>query len=245
MGNNTLNNVLIEQLYKKYQSRYNISLPKIKNIRYTNNVTYWAEFNSNDLYNKKYTLYINKALLITNKKFIEQVLYHEFTHLTDSLKFLDKSIDEFKNIMISYSEFHASKREMIGRLEYVETNNITLNTEIIHAGVLTIESFMKQSFNLMKKDLVRMSNNTFENFYYDTNYIYYFYGFVKALQKFNLDYETNIFDLPTTFILQIKEIENILLDDVINIDNLCKAHLKLEDSIKNQCILNKVKKNIR
>ena len=244
MGNNTLDNILIEEIYKKYQSRYNISLPKIQNIKRVNNSEAWARFVSDDLYNKKYILYIDKDLLNKNKKFIKQILYHEFTHLADSLNFLNKTADEFKNIMSSYSEFHASKREMVERLEEIDdSSNISLHTEIIHAGILTIESFMGQSFELMKKDLVQMSSNTFENFYYNTNHIYYFYGFVKALQCFNIDYPINIFSLPSTFLLQIEEIQKILLSDNIIMDKLIVNHLKLEDTIKNQCIINKILNN--
>ena len=125
MSKNILNDLLIQELYKKYQFRYSISLPEIQKIVYRNNTNVWAYFKTEDLYNKRYILYVDSKLLKNRKQFIKQLLYHEFTHLADSMLFVDRTLKEFKYIMPSYSEFHASKREMIERIEQT-------NEKILH-----------------------------------------------------------------------------------------------------------------
>ena len=76
MTDNIISKSTIEQVYKEYQTRYNISLPIIQNINYINDDGFWAKFNTGDLYNKEYILHINNDLVDKNKKFIKQVLSH-------------------------------------------------------------------------------------------------------------------------------------------------------------------------
>lgn len=120
MANNIVFEIQVRQIREQYQKRYDISIPQIQKIIIQKNDNIWAKFQANDLYNKKYKLYINTNLLKMNKKFIKQILFHEFTHLRDSALFLNRDIEEYKNIMSSYSEFHASECEMIERLEEIE-----------------------------------------------------------------------------------------------------------------------------
>ena len=241
MNKSTINTAMIQQVYRTYQKKYNLSLPKITSIKYVNSKNFWAQFLSEDLYNQKYILYIDNSLLVRNKKFIKQTLFHEFTHLSDSLNFLNNNYEEFKIIMISYSEFHASKREMIERIEEVEENNVNLQTNITHEGILTIQSFMDQTFVHMKNDLEKMSKNkSLEHFFYETNNIYYFYGYVSALQKFNIAYNINVHELNIIFYTNIFEIQNNLLQKDIDIKNLVALHTKLIENIQNLYTINKM-----
>ena len=240
MNNKIINENLIHQIYKKYQEVYNVLLPKITKIIFTSNNRYWAQFLTEDLYNKKYILYVDNDTMSKNKKFIKQILFHEFTHLCDSLQFLDKPLKEFKNIMYSYSEFHASKREMIERLKQIENDNITLHTEIVHVGKLTIESFIQQSVKNAIKDLNNMSqNNNINNFFFDTSSMYYLYGYLNALKSININYEIDIFKFPIIFLPQINELQNVLLKENVNVEEVILLHCKLEDRIEKQYFLNK------
>lgn len=82
MNNKTnANTMIIKQTYKNFQKEYELNLPDIKSVEYDKNCNYWGQFNTKDLYNRKYILHISDDLMIKNKKFIKQVLYHEFTHL--------------------------------------------------------------------------------------------------------------------------------------------------------------------
>jgi len=82
------------------------------------NLTYWGKFISEDLYNKIYTLHISDKLLTKEILFQESILFHEFTHLYDSLFLLNYPIDDFKTVMKYYSEYHAEKIKLMKLLEY-------------------------------------------------------------------------------------------------------------------------------
>ena len=233
------NDFLIQQIYNSYKQKYGMSLPEINNIKYIERAGFWARFQAEDLYNKRYILYVNQELIQTNKKFVKQVLYHEFTHLADSIRYLQEPFEKFRNVMSTYSEFNSSRIEMIERIEQVQNEPIDLKSEIIHVGILTIESFIEQSFELMKKDLKKMSDNT-EDFWYNISHIYYYYGYIKALESFGIEYKTKTYLIPSKLMLEVTAIQNILLNDIVDIDALISAQLKLDDSIKRQYILKKM-----
>ena len=238
---NNVNDLFIQEMYKKYQAKYNLSLPSIDKICYVKDVDFWARFNSDDLYNKKYVLYVDANLLDQNKKFIKQILFHEFTHLSDSLDYLSYSIDDFKRIMTSYSEFNASKREMVERLEEVSDESISLQTEITHAGILTINSFMKQSYEFMIKDLKKMyDNNDLHDFFYDTSHIYYFYGYLSALHQFGIEY----FYAPASeFLLITMNIEKTLIQsESIDVEKVLSTYKDMEKAVKDQYKFNRIRR---
>ena len=173
-------------------------------------------------------------------KYIKQNLFHEFTHLTDSLDFLDKNFKEFKNVMCSYSEFHSAKREMVERIEEIEDDNITLDSQVEYEdGKRTIKDIIDIDFNLMEEDLDMMSkNNDEDNFFYRTNRIYYFYGHISTLNSFNINYNINLNNIPECFREQILVVQDSLLNDNIEIDNILKSYLDLQEKIMYKCIEN-------
>lgn len=234
-------NLLIEEIYQEYQTKYKVSLPKIDKVHFVSNQDFWAEFNASDLYNKKYELYIDSSLFDTNNKFIRQILFHEFTHLYDSLNYIEKTFDDYKKIMISYSEFHASQREMIERLEEVKTQDISLQTPITHIGILNLQSYMDQSYRMMCEDLKKMYNNDNEKeFFYNTSHIFYFYGYISALQKFKINY---YYTLPIEFMLQLIKIEDTLIkSDNIDNEKVISSYIELEKSVIDQYKLNQILK---
>ena len=238
MKNNVLNDLFIKQVYKKYQEEYKLALPNISAIKYTNLEDAWAQFKAEDLYNQIYVLYIDTETFNKNKKFITQLLYHEFTHLTDSLMFLKESLEEFSNIMTSYSEFHASEIAFSKMINDTENENVNLNTEITHVGILTIQSFIQQSFDFMLNDLKKMAQNSKEDMYYNTNRVYYFYGYIKALKKYHIDYEIATYKIAPQFLLQVQKIQDALLHSNASVTTVVSLHKDLEDAIKNQYIMN-------
>lgn len=238
MKNVTMNKFLIMKAYQKYQEEYQIILPKLNTIIYTDDDTYWAQFRAEDLYNKKYILYLNNDLMNKNNKFIIQTLYHEFTHVNDSLLLNKHPMEDYKILMSSYSEFHASQIEMKKRIKQCDSEIITLDTLITHVGLLTIKSFMEQSFNNMISALNKMKQNiNIANFYYDTKKIFYFFGYIKALNCFDIEYNFNNYELPSAFMIDIMQIKDILLNDDVDIEKLKNATIALDDSIRTHCII--------
>lgn len=229
--------MIIQQTYKNYQKEYNLKLPDISEVKYDKTDEFWGKFNTQDLYNKKYILHLCDDLLSENKKFMKQILYHEFTHLSDSLQFLDKSYKDFEGIMQSYSEYHAAKVEMIERLNEIEPP-VTLSSDIYHIGILTLKSFMKQTFEHLLRDADNMCSNLQpENFSYDVDNIYHFCGYVKALQEYNIQYDYDLLKITPRYALQCKNIFDCLLKDEIVIDDVYNTYQALEKSILNAALL--------
>lgn len=226
--------MLINQVFIKYQKEYNLQLPKIEKIVIIKTDDFWARFLSEDLYKRKYILYISSDLFDFNNKFVSQILYHEFTHLTDSLNFLHLDKQDFETIMISYSEFNAASIEMSKRINQIESNDISLQSEIIYGdGILTVESFMAQSFDKVVQDFELMSNNkNSKNLYYDTNHMYYFIGYKSALEKYNLIYHENIPSIDDSFITIYQSINNCLKNGIDNYYEIIKYQNNFEQLVK-------------
>lgn len=229
----------IYNILEYYKERYQISLPPLANVKYTTNNKYWAEFMSEDLYRGIYILYVNNSLLKQNEMFIKQILFHEFTHLTDSIDLKKYPLDYFKNAMSSYSEFHASQREMIERLEQLGDVNINENTQIMHAESLTLKSFINQSFDKMNEWLNKMANNKSKNdFLYNTVQIFYYFGYLSAIRMNNINYEFPIYKVNPHFYLIMQQIYESLITDHINISDVVNLFEKLNKDILFLCGFN-------
>lgn len=107
-------NQYINMCYRKYQKYVNqTQLPtfdtEFGELRNTNS---WARFHADDLFEKKYMLHINPILFKSHKPYQESVLFHEFTHLLDSIRYFTDDREKFAQILFYYSEYHASLIEM-------------------------------------------------------------------------------------------------------------------------------------
>lgn len=238
---NNTNTMTIKQTYKNFQKEYELNLPDIKTVLYDKNCNYWGQFNTKDLYNKNYILHISDDLMSKNRKFIKQVLYHEFTHLWDSLQFLDKSYEDFETIMQSYSEYHAAQIEMVERLNEIE-EPITISSNIYHIGILTIESFMKQSFEHILNSTNNMAKTTKkDNFSFDVDDIYHFCGYIIALRQYGIEYKYDLLKITPIFALQCKNVFDCLLMDSIIMEDVYKTYQELERAILNTVFINSIK----
>lgn len=214
-------------------------MPEIQKIVYRNNTNVWAYFKTEDLYNKRYILYVDSKLLKNRKQFIKQLLYHEFTHLADSMLFVDRTLKEFKYIMPSYSEFHASKREMIERIEQTNEKNITLKTNVNYIITATIEGEIKLAFDIMMDDFRKMYTSKWNtNFYFDTKSIYYFFGYVMALKEFGIDYPVKISDFIQCFMAEMTSIYLAFSLKNINVDEVLLRYAQLENAVVKNAIAN-------
>lgn len=232
MKNDLKNELLIKNIYKKYQTRYNIQLPEIQNIVFLNKTNSWASFSQDNLFNKRYILYVDTQLFSQDIRFIKQILFHEFTHIVDSLSFLDTEFKEFNHIMISYSEFHASKREMIERIEQSCQDIIDLQSMVYYTCEEPLYLLMSHSFQVMKNSLNKMeTNNGKENFYYDPRLVYYFYGYVSALKFYGIDYIIPILQIPQYIVAQILKMQLLLSEEKLNMDNILQSYYEFERTI--------------
>ena len=61
--------------------------PKIDDIKFVHDNNSWGELDISNLYNHKYVLELYPGMFMLNKYFVNQIMYHEFTHIYDSTKF--------------------------------------------------------------------------------------------------------------------------------------------------------------
>ena len=105
----------IFSLYLEYQKEYpRNDYPELStdSLVYVHDVDFWFQFNSSKLYDDQYELQVDMEAFALNDTYLRSILYHEFTHIYDSLTFKNRPMDEYEKIMSHYSEIHASYIEM-------------------------------------------------------------------------------------------------------------------------------------
>lgn len=183
---NSIDKTIVYKHFNDYKKQYNQHELHIDNIVMAENKSYWAEFVVKELYNKNYTLYINEKLTQMNERFIRCVLFHEFTHLADSYQFADAEYIVFKYIMYTYSECHASEVELIQKIKLIN-EPISIQSKM-YTGE-TLKEFMDNQLSDVKYDIERAINY---NEAINIRSLYYFCGYLKALEEYKITYTYNI-----------------------------------------------------
>lgn len=223
---------IINLLHKKYT--YLIQdIPQLDAIEeLPSNSLCQAQFLTEDLYNKKYILYVDPDIEQECLQFEENILFHEFTHMADSIKYNYLPFEEFQNFMHIYSEFHASEIQMDRMLETQEEKPYSLNQYIIHSGYITLKNWMDQTLNHIIEEFklpeIHMPNQD----KYDLIHLFYFIGYLRSLQKNNIFYEYDYSQIP-----QLKDCFNetteLLLTSQPDPKIIIPHYRKLETQIKN------------
>lgn len=123
---------VVDKSYKLFKAEYDTNdLPDKIHKKWHNglieNVTYYAEFNSEDIRNKRYILHLNTELFEKKIMEVKAILYHEFTHLLDGITYGYLCEDEYKNLIASYSEIHASYIESKALYDTMHSNEYLTN----------------------------------------------------------------------------------------------------------------------
>lgn len=227
-------NKIVSSLWMSYNNIIK-KIPQISDIVSSNNNGFWAEFMIEDLYNKKYTLYIFSDLEKMPYEFIEQILFHEFTHLADSLDFLKYKYDDFVSVMNIYSETHASEIQMDRMLLTQTTRPWSLDNNVIHGGILSLNSFMKQTFNHLENEFcVPKERITINNLKYDQKNLYYFTGYLISLSKHNIKFNWKFQNTDIYFIPIFTEIIELLLSGDYDIQSIIQLNNHLIQMIKDK-----------
>lgn len=198
-----MNERKVKKLIYNYLEQYNteyFQTPKIDSIKIINSHRTWGEFETKVLYQQQRVLKIEPALFDEKERFIKQTLYHEFTHMYDSTKFLSFDEETYMNIMQIYSEVHASEIEMDIILNAQDKD---LNDYMNHELERVENQF------IMPNGIVPMDNTKFTY-----KIFYYFVGKLLSTYKHNLEYKYKFSDeLNIEFILLFKEIINYFMDN--------------------------------
>lgn len=200
---------IILLLYKQYCNEI-FEIPQIEVI--TDKLSSWAQFKVYDLYKKKYKLYVDPELLESTADFIKAIIFHECTHLLDSLQFVSYPECDFIEIMKIYSETHASQ---IMLEQMISCNNCSELEDSItyNLSVLSIRYFMQQSLDKIVTQINRLvdASNIISIEDNDITYaVYYFSGYLLALKNKGIEYAPNFSNIPERYKKLVTEIVEYL-----------------------------------
>ncbi len=206
---------LIDITWTLYNNNvYNI--PKIKEMKILQNESIAGQFLFDDLYNQNYILYLSEEMEVSPDDYVEEILFHEFTHLADSTLFLKYSIKEFKDLMSIYSEIHASEIQMDKILSTIENPSPTLK-QVISYKAVTLKKFLDKELKDLKQEFAPLKNKTDAIERCNFVYIYYFIGYLKSLKNHNIKYHHNYKGIIKSLIPEIIKLEKYFLSmDTVN-----------------------------
>lgn len=244
MNKKRVEDIIINKVYTEFQKEHNISLPAIQQIKRISGTNSDANVISEQLYNKKYILNIDSQLMSKNDVQIYTKLYHEFTHIMDSILFLDYEYSSFVRIMNSYSETHASEIETKKRFFYSDDIVNQQSYIAINDILVTIEEYMQKGFGHVLNDFAKMSKATKNDMFFETNSLYYYIGRIKALKtcgvNFNFDYDKICQD----FMMPCKKAYETLMSDNVDFRIVINDYISIEEAYKNCVVTNSIPPNI-
>ena len=172
------------------------------------------QFDAKSLYEKNYILKVNESINDENEQFIENILWHEFTHVADSILFNEYEYEDYKHIMYIYSEIHAAELQMNNMLATQMERPCSLEQDIEHKGIITLQKYMDTSLHHALDQFklpvwyIFLSDNIC-----DAREIYYFIGYLKSLKSHSINYEYSYSDIDERYNSLFKEITEYVLNN--------------------------------
>ena len=171
-----------------------------------------------------------------SNKYLHQMLYHEFTHITDRLSFFTNIDDERKrrNLLFPYTEFHATRIELCKKLElfYNPQKKIGNTTRIYDIyGLTTLKNFLDDCNKELQLRVDILENNLdFKNVQFLVYTMIYNLGYHSICEKFNI--QNNLFDtsLYTYIATEMNELKELLMNTKPS-DELCKTTNEIVNDI--------------
>lgn len=185
----------IKDIYQKYQRKFpDIVYPELdeKNYIVSKRNSYFFRLLATDLYKGNVILYIDKSVFELEDSEIESILFHEFTHIYDSVKFRDtKSITDFKEIMSSYSEIHAQHIYLKSKVNFIK--NLQLQNKIrIHKKEFTIQEYFENRVRFVNEKGIFEFCNQSSKFFSNNLMLMYFIGDYMFIQETRVPISLNI-----------------------------------------------------
>lgn len=220
---------IIKSTYKRYCEFINY-IPEITEIKVMDENYTDMQFFPEDLYNEKYILYINQSVENERVQFIENTLWHEFTHISDSITLKEYEYEKFKDIMMIYSEIHAAETQMNHMLRTQDIPPYTLDKNIEHGGFITLRKYMDTSLEHVTESFILPPWIVlpFDDVCNPKN-LYYFIGYLESLNKNSIKYEYNYSEINEKYIDLFNELtEYILNNNIYDFDKLVEFHTKIK-----------------
>ena len=204
---------IIKSTHKSY-CKYVSIIPEITKIETISGNYAEMQFDAKSLYEKNYILKVNESINDENEQFIENILWHEFTHVADSILFNEYEYEDYKHIMYIYSEIHAAELQMNNMLATQMERPCSLEQDIEHKGIITLQKYMDTSLHHALDQFklpvwyIFLSDNIC-----DAREIYYFIGYLKSLKSHSINYEYSYSDIDERYISLFKEITEYVLNN--------------------------------
>ena len=221
---------IINLLYKKYVYLVQ-DLPQINLIKESSDSSCEAQFLVDDLYSKKYILYVDPDIEQECLQFKENILFHEFTHMADSIKYSYLSPKDFQDFMFIYSEVHASEIQMNCMLATQENKPYSLDQQIIHKGYISLRKWMDQTLDHVAEEFTLPETGMPLSSLNDLRDLFYFIGYLKSLQKNNISYNYDYSRIPHLK-EAFDEITELMLNEQVNPTIIISYYRKLESQVK-------------
>lgn len=204
---------IIKSTHKSY-CKYVSIIPEITKIETISGNYAEMQFDAKSLYEKNYILKVNESINDENEQFIENILWHEFTHVADSILFNEYEYEDYKHIMYIYSEIHAAELQMNNMLATQMERPCSLEQDIEHKGIITLQKYMDTSLHHALDQFklpvwyIFLSDNIC-----DAREIYYFIGYLKSLKSHSINYEYSYSDIDERYNSLFKEIIEYVLNN--------------------------------
>ena len=204
---------IIKSTHKSY-CKYVSIIPEITKIETISGNYAEMQFDAKSLYEKNYILKVNESINDENEQFIENILWHEFTHVADSILFNEYEYEDYKHIMYIYSEIHAAELQMNNMLATQMERPSSLEQDIEHKGIITLQKYMDTSLHHALDQFklpvwyIFLSDNIC-----DAREIYYFIGYLKSLKSHSINYEYSYSDIDERYNSLFKEITEYVLNN--------------------------------
>lgn len=238
------NKETVKLLIKEYCDRYNVTImDDIITVTISSEIEgVYGHVNFNGQTYNNIEMVLNTELFSNNCFFIKQVIFHELTHIADSYLFHNYERNDFYNLMDMYSEVHASEIQMDLMLNECSDPNISLDSTILYEKHIALIDFMEQTFEHVQQAFRKMASTSKAlEFNYDVKDLFYFWGYIKSLNKHCIKFDYSIFDVNIYLSHVLVPLEEILLQPTIkdvDFERLLKLSKELAKNIKTQVLVN-------
>ena len=186
-------------------------IPNIQDIQLISDDKIGGCFHANDLYNRKYILYLNENYMQRDTISLKPLLFHELTHLYDSIELSKYDYNKYLYLMQIYSEVHASEIEMNVMLENIE--DIDVNT-IIPRHNMSIYQYLMYELKIVGNEFILTDGPILKDqLKLEHKTLYYFIGYLRSIKNHQIECEIKYNPkIPS----QLLEVMNKITDYYLN-----------------------------
>lgn len=201
---------LLIKLIEEYNENFGL-ISNIQDIQLISDDKIGGCFHADDLYNRKYILYLNENYIQRDTIFLKPLLFHELTHLYDSIELSKYDYNKYLYLMQIYSEVHASEIEMNVMLEDIEDVNV--NT-IIPRHNMSIYQYLMYELKMIGNEFILPNGPILKGqLKLEHKTLYYFIGYLRSIKSHQIECEIKYNSkIPS----QLLEVMNKITDYYLN-----------------------------